>query len=666
MTRERNGRRTKVSQRPASASRAAGFPGKQARSRTALHLLILTAVSLALYADALRNDFVSDDTSQLVRNPLIRNYHNIPKLFSINGWSFLHANVSNFYRPVQMLFYMGEYYLAGLHPWAFHLGNLLVNTAAVLAAYFLVRALADEKLALWAALFFAFQPIHVEAVVWIAALPELLCALCYFTAMLFYHLARSGVHPARDHAIATAIFFAGLFSKETMLVFPTLLLAYEFFYRRESLASVCRGFQRLLPYLCALGIYIAIRLRVLGSFAPKSASFTHRQIFLTMPVLLCRYLFKLLWPVNMNYFYVFIPLSSPNWEFVASAALIGGLIGIMFWLRKSQPLPAFALAWFFVIIAPALSISNLGKNIFTERYLYIPSLGICILAGCAWLRVREWVTRKTAFALAYPALAVVLIFNTVLIVHRIPDWRSQVSLFQKTALHSPDSPDVQGALGFAYYAEGEYGPALSAFERLLALEPNSSDALYVAYALSALGDSQGANAELLLADKLEYTEDNNTWLIYGDTYTNLKEWGRAIECYRKEIEKYYPENPSLWTSLGEALQENGQAQESIAVFREAILVDPGRIDASINLAIALAQQGDLDQAISLLDTALRYHPDGPEAVLAWLNLGDVYANKAEWNEAAAAYLHALDLDPDMAIARDRLDHVQTHLAASRQ
>jgi len=664
MIQRRNSRRTKVAERPASARRK-GFPERETPGRVALHLLVLAAVSVGLYADTLRNGFVTDDEFQLQGNPLVTSYHYIPRLFATNVWSFVRHNLNNCYRPLQMLFYMGEYYLFGFRPWPFHLANLLLNIAVIFAVYFLVRALADEKLALGAALLFAFQPIHVEAVVWIAALPELLCALCYFTAMLFYHRARTGVHPAPYHGFATAVFFMGLFCKETMLVFPVVLLAYEFFYRRESLRAICLGFRRLLPYLCVLGIYIAIRIRVLGSFAPLSAQFTRRQVFLTAPVLLCRYIFKLLWPVNMNYFYYFTPQNTVGWKVIGSVVLIVVLVLAMFRMRRTQPLLAFSLAWFFIVIAPALSISHVTTFGFAERYLYIPSLGPCILAGWACLRVMESTSRRILLNFAYPALVLLLAFYTVLIVRRIPDWRSNVRLFQKTVLQWPDSADVQSGLGLAYYEAGQYDHALAPFERSLALDPSSSIThLYLAVTLSALGDSQGASTNLSQAEKLRTTPDA-PWSLYAQTYANLKRWDRAIEYDRKGI-GLEPWNPVLYTLLGEALQENGQTQDSIAAFRQALQLEPGYLDASTNLAITLAQQGDFNQATNLLVTALRSHSGEPHADAAWLNLGNVYAHKAEWDEAAAAYQHALDLNPDLGLARQSLDSVEAQQAAGRQ
>jgi tetratricopeptide (TPR) repeat protein len=624
---------------------------------------------MVLYADALRNDFVTDDTLQLQDNPLLTNYRYIPRLFATNVWSFLHSTTSNYYRPLQMLTYMGEYYLFGFRPGPFHLVNLLLNVAAIFAAYFLVRALADEKLALWASLLFAFQPIHVEAVVWIAALPELLCALCYFTAMRFYHRARTGFDPARNYGIATAIFFAGLFCKETMMAFPAVLLAYEFFYRCESLRTICVGFRRLLPYFCALGVYIAIRLKVLGAFAPgfggPYARFTAWQKFLSVPVLACQYLFKVVWPANMNYFYVFTPQTRVDSKFIASVALIAGLVGVMFWLRKIQPLLAFAVAWFFLILAPVLGISNVGLNVFTERYLYIPSLGLCMIAGWAWLRVMERASRKTALTFAYPALALILIFYSLLIVRRIPDWRSDLRLFQKTVLQSPGSAKIQSSLGVSYYQLGQYDLAVAPLERSLAIDPTEYVAqLYLALTLSALGENQEAIVHLRVAEDLPKGR-YPPWSLFAQAYANLKQWDRAIEYDRKEIE-LEPNNPVLYTGLGEALQQNGQTQDSIAAFRQAIQLEPGFLDASINLAITLAEEGDTDEAIELLVAALRSHPAGPHADAGWFNLGNIYAHKRDWSAAADAYEHALDLNADMGAARQRLESVEAQQAAGRQ
>jgi len=631
---------------------------------TALHLSILGVVSLALYAGALENDFVTDDVLQLRNNPFLTSYRYIPQLFRSNVWSFMHE-MTNYYRPLHMLVSMGEYHLFGWHAWAYHLVNLLLNFAAIAAAYFLIRGLVEAQLAFWACLFFAFHPIHSEVVVWIAALPELLCALSLFGGMRLYHLARSGIHPGRNYAVAAALFFAGLFCKETTAVFPALLLAYEYFYRQESLRAIVRGFRRFLPYAGTLAIYIVVRLKALGTFAPTAAKFTRWQIALSAPVLLCQYILKVLWPVNLNYFYYFTPQNRVGLEVIASVVLIGALVVALFWLRKPQPLLAFALAWFLIVLAPVLDCARVGENVFTERYLYIPSLGFCILAGWAWIRLMAAASRKVMFAIAVPGLAALLILCGVLIVRRVPDWSSDLRLYQKTAVQSPDSSRMQSYLGISYYYAGQYEAAIEPLKRAIELEPDSPlTHLYLSLAFSSFGDEQDAKTHLAEAERLNRRNDV-PWSLFAQAYANLKQWDRAIECDRKEL-ALEPDNPVLYTGLAEALQENGQTQESIATFRRAIQLHPDFLDASTNLAITLAQQGETDEAIATLVTALRAHPSGPHADAGWFNLGNIYANNRQWNDAAAAYQHALDLNPDLDAARQRMESVEAQRGAQQQ
>lgn len=447
------------------------------------------------------------------------------------------------------------------------------------------------------------------------------------------------------------------------MVFPVLLLVYEFFYRRESLRSMFLGARRFAPYACALCVYLIIRFRVLGAFAPgflreqSHSPFTRWQIFLSVPVLLREYVLKLLLPVNLNYFYQFIPQRAPGWNFILSAALVGALLVAMFWLRKSQPLLAFSLAWFFVTLAPALSISSVGENVFTERYLYIPSFGFCVFVAWGWRRIKENARTRTFRIAAYSAVTLLLIFYAIQVARRIPDWRSDLSLMRKTIAQSPGVPQIQSGLGVAYYQTGEFDLAISPLERSLALNPDSYlPHLYLALTLSALGDDHQASAHLARANQLK-PKFESPWPLFGQVYVNLKQWNQAIQCYQNAL-VIEPENPVLFTVLGEAYQENGETQESISAFREAIRIEPGALDASTNLAITLSQQGDTAQAVGLLVSALRIHTSGPHVDAAWVNLGTMYARMHDWDAAEAAYEHALELNSNLGIARQLLESVE--------
>ena len=629
-----------------------------------LHLLLLAVVTFALYGGSLWNGFVADDSFQILDNRLITDPHYIPRIFTSNVWAFAQSSTSNYYRPLQMLIYLGEYSLYGPQPWPWHLFNLLAHLGVVFAAYALVRALSGGRLAFWSSLWFAFLAVHVEAVVWVAALPELLCAIFLFAGLYFYHRARDDRRPWRFHALASGCFLFGLLCKETAIVFPALLVAYEFFYRRESLVRISRGLLRFVPYAAVLGLYLVMRLEALGSFAPASGShfkLTPGETFLSVSALFAQYVAKLLVPVNLNFFHVFHPTRMLGWKSVAGLALLVVLISAAFILRRTQPLLAFAVAWFLITLSPALSIANVGENVFTERYLYIPSFGFSIFAAWAWLELLKR-ARPQARGAIVAGLAAIFAFYAVQTIRRIADWRDDVTLYSKTAEQSPGSAYIQSQLGTAYYERGNLDQALNHYERAVAIDPNLALAQFnLGIALRDKGQPEQAVPHVRKAVELDRGRDA-AWTQYGMALANLKQWDEAAECYRNAL-RTQPNDPEILTSLGEALSGKGDVAGAMQAYRQVIAAQPGNLDASTNLAILLMRSGSIEEAISLLATALQRSPDAAHADIAHFNLGICYEKKESWDLAAQEYEKALQLTPDFRQARQRLDVARQHISS---
>src|SRR3972149_3154711 len=96
-------------------------------SRKLLHAVVLTVAVFFCYTPAFFADFVYDDHFQLVRNPYIKDFGSLKTLFTSDVWQFSTSMQSIYYRP----FHMGSYFLIsklfGLHPFPFHLMNVLFN-----------------------------------------------------------------------------------------------------------------------------------------------------------------------------------------------------------------------------------------------------------------------------------------------------------------------------------------------------------------------------------------------------------------------------------------------------------------------------------------------------------------------------------------------------------
>jgi tetratricopeptide (TPR) repeat protein len=642
---------------PAPAAAATASAGPAAHVRRWWPLLILVAVSFAVCASALRNGFVADDDIQILRNSFVTDYHALPEFFATDAWGFAGANLSNYYRPLQLLVYSSEYAAYGRQPWAWHLLNLCVNAAAIVAAYFLLLNLADPDLAFWACLFFALHPMHVEAVVWVAALPDLICGLLLFLAMLAYHRARSsnGGRAMLLYALSVLGFFAATLTKETALLFPLVLLSYEFFYQRRALLQLWRAWPAVAPFIAALGIYFVLRWRALGAFTPSAAPYLHldaKQLAFAIPVVLVRYVGKLLLPLHFNFFYFAPPIVALTLASAGAILLLVLLVAMPFLLRAKQPLLAFSIAWFLLILAPALDINAVGENYFAERYLYIPSFGFAVLAGWAWL----WVYRKTrarpARGAAWAALALVLAFCVVQIERRIPVFRDDQRLYQVTALASPNSARLQAGLAIAYYQAGNLPSAIERGLLAVSIEPSYPAAqLNLGNWLEESGRSADALDHLKLALALQ-PNDVPTLRSLAKVYVDERRWGDAEQCYRRAAQ-LDPDHAFYYQHFIDNLVRAEKIQAEIPSLREQAERDPSSIADWNLLGHAYATLLDWDNAIACFQHILKLQPaPGDPAVLA--DLATSEQRKGDFAQAIAAYQQILSLQPQNTSVRAAL------------
>jgi Tfp pilus assembly protein PilF len=406
-----------------------------------------------------------------------------------------------------------------------------------------------------------------------------------------------------------------------------------------------------------------MRLEALGSFAPASGAhfkLTPRETFLSVSALFAQYVAKLLMPVNLNFFYVFHPTRVLGWKSIAGLALLAVLISAAFVLRRTQPLLAFAVTWFLITLSPVLSIANVGENVFTERYIYIPSFGFSILAAWAWLELMKRALRPQVRAALVAGLAAIFVFYAAQTIGRIPDWRDDVTLYSKTAEQSPGSAYIQSQLGTVYYEQGNLDEALNHYERAVAIDPNLALAQFnLGIALRDKGQPEQAVPHVRKAVELDRGRDA-AWTQYGIALANLKQWDEAAECYRNAL-RTQPNDPEILTSLGEALSGKGDVAGAMQAYRQAIAARPGNLDASTNLAILLMRSGSIEEAISLLATALQRSPDAAHADIAHFNLGICYEKRERWYLAAQEYERALQLNPDFQAAQLRLEIARQHL-----
>ena len=121
-------------------------------------------------------------------------------------------------------------------------------------------------------------------------------------------------------------------------------------------------------------------------------------------------------------------------------------------------------------------------------------------------------------------------------------------------------------------------------------------------------------------------------------------WRDSVTLFRHTL-AVTRENALMHNNLGSALAERGELVEAIEQWRAALSLLPDYAEAHNNLGAALGKTGRFDDAIVQLREAIRLKPDYAEA---HGNFGDALILQGRMDEAITRYETALRLRPDNA------------------
>jgi Flp pilus assembly protein TadD len=620
-------------------------------------------------------------------NASLRQHSPFLDLVAPNDWASTRAGVReriNYYRPLQMVTYRLTADVFGFDARAFHAVNLASHVIVVLLAFALFCTLTDRiGLAFASAAFFAVHPIHSEAVDWIAALPDIGCTACVLLAFLLFVLARgqkSQQPPIKRSRRTHVLFFASSFAafaaallwKEAAIVFPLIVMAYVFCLGEDTaLIRRMGGALKLsLPYWCVLGLYFLLRLRVLGFIVIRQRSWilSRFEFGLTALNLIMEYCWKLLVPVGLNAYYLFVPvrtLEDPR-AIAAILFLILAAGAILYGLRRT-PLASFAAFWVFITLIPVLNVYAVGRNVFCERYLYLPSVGFCLLIVLLADRVTCLFPERLRSPAEAVALAAVLILYTPLTLARNSVWKDDSALFTRSLESSPNAPFLHqmvaalqpnNAAGQAS-AESHYLSAISLAEREsppdwqeMAISGEGLASIY-----AARGDFDSALRALIQVRRVD-PKDSQVDGEEGLILTQAGRWAEAEAALRRARDMS-PHDANVLNALGLiAWQHKGRLDEAAAYFSNAIGIhtEADDFNASLhsNLGAVYGQQGRFSDALAQFEIAVQIAPGDAEYLT---NLATALAALGRTDDARRALQAALSAAPDYRPARILLEQI---------
>ncbi len=154
--------------------------------------------------------------------------------------------------------------------------------------------------------------------------------------------------------------------------------------------------------------------------------------------------------------------------------------------------------------------------------------------------------------------------------------------------------------------------------------------------------------------------NSRSWIAYNNLGKAKRAQGEleeAIRHYRQALLA----NPAFsqgYNNLGNALVAKGELQNAVASYRKALEIAPDNANVHNNLAVALLRQGKIDEAIGHYRQALKIDSAYAEASL---NLGNALAMSGKLDEAIEQFRQALQNDPTFVPAHLSLGNT---LAAS--
>ncbi len=295
------------------------------------------------------------------------------------AWWTPHGLSVEYFRPLIVLSFAADRLLYGDHAAGYHLSNLLMHLSTTLLLWGIARRVLGAGFAAWsAAALFAIHPAHTVAVGWISGRTDVLATMFYAAAFLLYLRSR----PLRAEStpwlgLSCFAFGLALLAKEMAITLPAVILGHSLLVGRgESLAR--RLVAPALTGLVALG-YLALRFRVLGGFHPPPVPFAYHLGDPGLAVHLVTA--PLLYLADLVMFVPADPMATlPFWRahpllMILFLAVIVSTFRATLKKVASRSVAAWGLGWMAVTLLPVMTLT-VG-----EHFLYLPSMGYCLLVG---------------------------------------------------------------------------------------------------------------------------------------------------------------------------------------------------------------------------------------------------------------------------------------------
>ena len=641
--------------------------------------------TVLLFARTTGNGFVNyDDPDYVTANEHVRHGLTLEGL----KWALFSVEKSNWH-PLTWVSHMADWQIYGDHPAGHHATSVLWHALTAVMAFAALRRLTG---AFWTsavcAALFAWHPLRVESVAWVAERKDVLSGFFWMATLWAYagyaELRRAGHRGLREYALTLGLFAGGLMSKPMLVTLPCVLLLLDFWPLRRvttgdgtkmDIATWGKLVSEKVPFfvLAAAASWIAVLAQTDSGALSTVLSFDARLANAACAVV--NYVSKFFVPMDLAVLYPH-PGHWPAVQVGFAMVGIATVSGVAIWQRRRRPWVLVGWLWFLGTLVPVSGLVQVGVQSMADRYTYVPMLGVqiallwtlrevvgpsswrtaawlglLVLAGCAagtFSQIAVWKNSLTLFdqAIAVTERNYVAHDNRGLYRYQAGQIDEAMQDYRASLAINPGYLNANNNLAHAYYELGRPAEAIPLLRVALKAQPTHLEVRNnLANALSDVGQLTEATEHY---DYVLARQPNHSNALNGSAVVLAMQNHPAEAKARLEQSlRLDPHNASAHANLGNVCSMLGLRDEALGHYRRAIELNPKDAHTHYIIGALLNEQGKSAEAVDLLQRSLALRPNHPDT-LAQLGLALMRLGRRE--EGLQAWRTALQVQPDHAQA----------------
>lgn len=608
--------------------------------------LVLFFGTLLLFSRALNHGFLDcDDPDYVTQNVHVQ----AGLTWAGVRWAFTSDDAANWF-PLTWLSHMLDWQLFGNNPRGHHATNILWHALSAAMAFLALRRLTKT---FWtsaaSAALFAWHPLRVESVAWIAERKDVLSAffglLTLWAYAVYVEKRRDRAAGARSfYALALAAFATGLLCKPMLVTLPCLLLLLDWWplKRVGSGEKISSLLLEKTPFFLLTTASCIVTYQVQKAGNAVAESFGSGTRLANAVVSVGRYLEKFFWPFDLAVGYPH-PAHWATASVAGAALLLLAITAVALWQRRRRPWLLTGWLWFVGMLVPVIGVVQVGIQAMADRYTYLPMLGLQL----ALLWTLHELALPSAVRRFVPAAVALMLAGCVARTwNQLGVWRNSNTLYEHALAVTKDNYLAHSYLATTLLNEGHFDEAVLHFRRAVEIKPDYAAARYrLGVALERMGRTDEALATYreLLKIRPNYAAAHYS---VGVILLNRNQPAEAIPHLQAALRKK-PDHDTAHVALGIATARLGRPQEAVACYEKALALNPFNAEAYYNYANALVSLNRDQEALERYEEALQLNPDFEEAHCNYANL---LRKLNRPDEACTHYRRAIHLQPKDANA----------------